>query len=87
MRRIAIPSLREAAIITGLGMVVPSTSRTESVADTQRSNTYMGEGLAAKGTQRVDNLPSSDTLLAQVFYPPVSDRQGLKDIFVTYTIR
>ena len=77
MKRIAIPSLVSAAIITGLGMVVPSSSRAKSVADTQGSHSYIRQEFATPRIEGGANSLSDKTLMAQLFYPPVSDRPGV----------
>ena len=78
MRRKAIPSLVSAGMIAGLWTAIPSTGRAESLANTHTSNTDQREELVATVTEGAGDLPTSDRLIAQLFYPPVSNPRALR---------
>lgn len=75
MSRIAISSLALAAIVTGLGMVKPNSGRAENLTNTQ--NIPKHQELVATAITEGRALPTSNTLMAQMFYPSVSDDRGL----------
>jgi len=72
MGRIAFRSLVLAAMVSGLWTATTSTSRAENLADSA-----MQKELAATGIKGTAKEPTRNPLMAQLFYPPVSDRQGV----------
>src|SRR5919202_3934018 len=80
MKRMAIPSLVSVVMVTLAGTAIPSTARAESLVQPQGSNSYRREELATTRTQAVDDLPNSDRLITQLFYPAVGDGQTFRVI-------
>ncbi|MBW4576101.1 MAG: SIMPL domain-containing protein [Aphanothece sp. CMT-3BRIN-NPC111] len=78
MERTLISSLVSAAMVTGVWIATPSIGRTESLANTQGNNAHRREELAAPVTGKVAVEPTSNSVMAQLFYPPASGPQAFR---------
>lgn len=78
MTRRAISLLMVTAIVTGLGIATTSSTKAESLAE--RGNRYRDRRseLAATAIEKHVSSPIRDRMIAQLFYPPVSDPQALR---------
>lgn len=77
MRRKAILILAFTAIVAGLWEMTPRVARAEALVDAQGSNSHMRQKLAASTTRGPDNSPTSNSLMAQLFYPSPSQQKAI----------
>jgi hypothetical protein len=72
-----MPSLILAAVVASIEMAIPSTSSAKSLVDSQGIHSDKPEELTARTNWETASSSGSNSLIAQFFYPSVSDRQGL----------
>ena len=74
MSKISVPLLVLAAMVAGLSA---ATSNASAASLGASEDSYSGKALTTTATEEAVDSPDRDRLIAQLFYPSVSDRQGL----------